>query len=80
MYLHAGVLHMFFNVFALLFAWKVVEKKIGSLAYFLLYHVIAIVNAIIMCLIFPNSISVGASAGSCFYIWFGCGSASTKED
>lgn len=63
MYLHAGVLHMLFNVFSLLFAGKVVEKKIGSLPYLLLYHVIAIVNAIIMCLIFPNSISVGASAG-----------------
>ena len=63
MYLHAGVLHMLFNVFALLFAGKVVEKKIGSLPYLLLYHVIAIVNAIIMCFIFPDSISVGASAG-----------------
>ena len=63
MYLHAGVLHMLFNVFALLFVGKVVEKKIGSLPYLLLYHVIAIVNAIIMCLIFPNSTSVGASAG-----------------
>ena len=63
MYLHAGVLHMLFNVFALLFAGKVVEKKIGSLPYLLLYHVIAVVNAIIMCLIFPDSISVGASAG-----------------
>ena len=63
MYLHAGVLHMFFNVFSLLFVGKVVEKKIGSLFYLLLYHVIAIVNAIIMCLIFPDSISVGASAG-----------------
>ena len=62
-YLHAGVLHMLFNVFALLFAGKVVEKKIGSLPYLLLYHVIAVVNAIIMCLIFPDSISVGASAG-----------------
>ena len=63
MYLHAGVLHMLFNVFSLLFAGKVVEKKIGSLPYLLLYHVIAVVNAIIMCLIFPDSISVGASAG-----------------
>ena len=63
MYLHAGVLHMLFNVFALLFAGKVVEKKIGSLPYLLLYHVIAVVNASIMCFIFPNSISVGASAG-----------------
>ena len=63
MYLHAGVLHMLFNVIALLFTGKVVEKKIGSLLYLLLYHVIAVVNAIIMCLIFPDSISVGASAG-----------------
>ena len=62
-YLHAGILHMLFNVFALLFAGKVVEKKIGSLLYLLLYHVIAIVNAIIMCLIFQDSTSVGASAG-----------------
>lgn len=63
MYLHAGVLHMVFNVYALLFAGKVVEKKIGSFLYLLLYHVIAVVNAIIMCLIFPDSTSVGASAG-----------------
>ena len=62
-YLHAGVLHMLFNVFALLFVGKVVEKKIGSLPYLLLYHVIAVINAIIICFIFPESISVGASAG-----------------
>lgn len=54
---------MLFNVAALLFAGKVVERKIGSLPYLLLYHVIAVVNAIIVCLIFPESISVGASAG-----------------
>lgn len=63
MYLHAGIIHMLFNVLALLFAGKVVEKKIGSLPYLLMYHVIAVVNAIVMCLIFPNSTSVGASAG-----------------
>ena len=75
-YLHAGVLHMLFNVFALLFAGKVVEKKIGSSLYLLLYHVIAVVNAIIMCLIFRDSTSVGASAGifgmigiMCIMIW-----------
>lgn len=63
MYLHAGIWHMLFNILALLFAGKVVEKKIGSLPYLLLYHVIAVVNAIMMCLIFPDSVSVGASAG-----------------
>ncbi|MBR5597320.1 MAG: rhomboid family intramembrane serine protease [Lachnospiraceae bacterium] len=63
MYLHAGILHMTFNVFALLFVGKVVEKKIGSFLYILLYHLIAVINAIIICVIFPNSVSVGASAG-----------------
>ncbi len=63
MYLHAGIWHVLFNVLALLYAGKVVEKKIGSLPYLLLYHVIAIVNAILMCLIFRDSVSVGASAG-----------------
>ncbi len=62
-YLHSGVFHMLFNVFALLFAGKVVEKRMGSLPYLFLFNVIAIINAIIMCLIFPNSTSVGASAG-----------------
>ena len=63
MYLHAGILHLLFNVFALLSAGKIVEKKIGSLSYLLLYHAIAIANAIIVCLIFADSTSVGASAG-----------------
>ena len=63
MYLHSGIWHVLFNVLALLYAGKIVEKKIGSVPYLLLYHVIAIVNAIIMCLIFRDSVSVGASAG-----------------
>ena len=80
MYLHAGVLHMLFNVFALLFAGKVVEKKIGSLPYLLLYHVIAVVNAIIVCLIFPDSISVGASAGIFGVIGIVCVMKWKKDD
>ncbi len=75
-YLHAGVLHMVFNIFALLFAGKVVEKKIGCIRYLLLFNLVAIVNAIIVCLIFPDSTSVGASAGIfgmigivCVLIW-----------
>lgn len=63
MYLHAGIWHVLFNVLALLYAGKVVEKKMGSLPYLLTYHGIAIVNAILMCMIFRDSVSVGASAG-----------------
>lgn len=62
-YLHAGLLHMMFNVFALLVAGKVIEKRIGALSYFLLFHFIAIVDSLILCMIFPNSLSIGASAG-----------------
>ena len=40
MYLHAEVLHMVFNIFALLFAEKIVEKKIGSFLYLLIYNAI----------------------------------------
>ena len=80
MYLHAGILHMIFNIFALLLAGKVVEKRIGSFLYFLLYHVIAIVNAIIMCLIFPNSTSVGASAGIFGMIGIVCVMKMKKDD
>lgn len=79
MYLHAGVLHMLFNVFALLFVGKVVEKKIGSLPYLILYHAIAVINAIILCLIFPDSLSVGASAGIFGVIGIVCVMKSKKD-
>ena len=62
-YLHAGLLHFLFNTVALLFSGKAVEKKIGFLKSILLFHIIAISNAIISCFIFPDSTSVGASAG-----------------
>ena len=62
-YLHAGILHLVFNALALFFAGKVVEKKIGCLKSILLFHVIAVFDAIILCMIYPSSTSVGASAG-----------------
>lgn len=62
-YLHAGVLHCLFNVFALLFSGKAVERKLGSLRALIMFHLIAVVNAVIMCLLYPSSTAVGASAG-----------------
>ena len=64
----------------MLFAGKVVEKRIGNFFYFLLYHVIAVINAIIMSLIFPNSISVGASAGIFGMIGIVCVMKWKKDD
>lgn len=62
-YLHAGILHFIFNMIALLFSGQAVEKKIGFFKSILLFHIIAIADAMIMCLIFPDSTSVGASGG-----------------
>ena len=61
-YLHVGVMHMVMNIAALLTAGKYVEKKYGSFYYFLIFHMVAIVDSIITCMIFPSE-SVGASAG-----------------
>lgn len=62
-YLHAGILHFLFNMFALMFSGKVVEKQIGFYKSILIFHIIAVINAVIMCFIFPDSVSVGASGG-----------------
>ena len=62
-YLHAGIFHFLFNMVALMFSGKAIEKKIGFIKSILLFHIIAVIDAIIMCLIFPDSTSVGASGG-----------------
>lgn len=62
-YLHAGILHFLFNMVALMFSGRVVEKKIGFIKSILLFHIIAVTDAVIMSFIFPDSISVGASGG-----------------
>ena len=62
-YLHAGLLHMVFNMVALICVGRYIEKKIGSIMYALWFNIIAMVDAIMVCMIFPGEVSVGASAG-----------------
>ena len=62
-YLHAGLLHMAFNMVALICVGRYIEKKIGSIMYALCFNIIAMVDAIMVCMIFPSEVSVGASAG-----------------
>ena len=62
-YLHAGILHMAFNMAALICVGRYIEKKMGSIMYALWFNIIAVVDAIIVCIIFPNEVSIGASAG-----------------
>lgn len=63
MYLHGGVVHTLINIAALLFSARAVEKKLGVRPFLLVYHGIAILDALILCLLYPGSTSVGASAG-----------------
>lgn len=62
-YLHAGLLHMAFNMVALICVGRYMEKKIGGIMYTLCFNIIAMVEAILVCIIFPSEVSVGASAG-----------------
>ena len=62
-YLHAGLLHMAFNMAALICVGRYIEKKIGSIMYALWFNIIAMVDAVMVCMIFPDEVSVGASAG-----------------
>lgn len=50
------------NIAALLIAGKYVEKRYGSFYYLIIFHMVAIVDSIITCIIFSSE-SVGASAG-----------------
>lgn len=61
-YLHAGVIHLILNMIALLFVGKVIERKIGSIQYALMFHIYAIISGAICCSVF-RTLSVGASAG-----------------
>lgn len=79
-YLHAGMIHMVFNLLALLFTGKIVEKKIGSVPYILLFHFIAVFDAVIVSMIFPDSTSVGASAGIFGMIGIVCALRAKKDD
>lgn len=61
-YLHAGLIHMAMNMTALVIAGKYVEKRYGSKWYAVFFHLVAIIDAVIVACIFPSE-SVGASAG-----------------
>ncbi len=61
-YLHAGIIHLTLNMIALLLVGKVIERKIGSIQYAGMFHIYAIISAVICCSVF-KTLSVGASAG-----------------
>jgi len=63
-YLHGGIIHMVFNLSALLVVGKYVEKQLGTVKYLTVYHIITIIDAVVIeGFLFTNSVSVGASGG-----------------
>ena len=52
------------NLAALLVVGKYVEKQLGSVKYLTVYHIIAIIDVVVIeGFLFTNSVSVGASGG-----------------
>ena len=62
-YLHMGILHLGFNLRALCCLGNIVEERLGTIRYLLVYHVLMILTVSIECLFFREVTIVGASSG-----------------
>jgi len=60
-FLHAGILHLLFNIFAQLRFALYLERKWGTKYLAILYVISGIGGTLYSCLIRPNTVSVGAS-------------------
>lgn len=68
MFLHAGLLHIAFNAYALWIFGTVVEQELGRLRFLLIYFVTGIVASATSYAFGPNAVGVGAS-GAIFGIF-----------
>lgn len=62
-YLHSGILHLGFNIYALCCVGNAVEKRLGTIKYLLVYHLLMAFTVAIWCMIFRDATTVGASSG-----------------
>lgn len=62
-YLHMGILHLGFNLYALCCLGNIVEERLGTIRYLLVYHIIMILTVSIWCMLFREVTIVGASSG-----------------
>lgn len=62
-YLHMGIIHLVFNMYALLIIGTKVEEYLGSVKMILFYNMGIAITAFVWCLIFKNGSIVGASLG-----------------
>lgn len=73
-YLHIGILHLCFNLSALWCLGNIVEKRLGTINYLLVYHLSIMISAAVWCMIFRKETMAGASLGifaviGIFLIW-----------
>lgn len=62
-YLHMGILHLGFNLYALCCLGNIVEERLGTIRYLLVYHILMILTVSIWCMFFRDATIVGASSG-----------------
>lgn len=77
-YLHMGVFHLLFNLYALFLVGNKVEKYLGHFRFFLLYHTGTAITAFLWCFLFRNGSMVGASLG--IYASLGMYAVSARAD
>lgn len=61
-YLHMGILHLGFNLYALYCLGNILEKRLGTIKYLLVYHMLMILSVSIFCMFFREVTIVGASS------------------
>ena len=54
---------MIFNILALMCVGNIVEKALGTIKYLVVYHLGMAVSAAVLCLLFRQTVMVGASMG-----------------
>lgn len=61
MFLHSGITHLFFNMFALFMFGNMLERKVGTKYFLMVYIASGILGAVGFGLTSPNGAAVGAS-------------------
>lgn len=62
-YLHMGIFHLGFNLYALCCLGNIVEEKLGTIKYLMVYHILMILTVSVWCMLFREATTYGASSG-----------------
>ena len=73
-YIHLGIFHMLANVYALWCFGGIMEERLGTIKYIVVYHMAMMISAIVWIVIFQQCTMVGASLGiisiyGVYFIW-----------